>query len=457
MKVFSAPTAVSLGITDVCNTKCRHCYNFWRHDNAACSSLTIEQTDHLIDMCLEAGVFHVILNGGEPFCRFEVLEYALKRLIKNGISISCNSNLMLATEDKLKRLLDAGLDHILTSLSSSDAEVNDYMVNQPGALHNIIHGIELAVSTGIRVSVNMVIGRPNLKHVFQTGELVNSLGCERFFGTRVVPCVTIREVHGTEFELTIEDARYVLDELLRVKEDKGIMVGTLVNYPLCLLGDLDRYRDFVGRGCPTQAGHMMTINATGDFSACCREEQNYGNVFEIGLIDAWKKLHAWHREEYRNPECQNCDYIDICHSGCRMSAKGYYGQMNAPDPLMCGQNSITRPYEFVANTAIYEEVDKGMRFTVPKRIRWRKEDGFYLLNIRWGNTITVDTFIAEFLIQYQSLGTEFDLDVFGHDRREQLVQLFLKDAIEPVGTMDNMVYDTLRSNVGVSLNPSVLQ
>ena len=69
----------------------------------------------LIKKLSEAKVFHVILTGGEPMSNFNILVKALKKLKENNISVSCNSNLILATDDKAKKLYEAGLDHILTS------------------------------------------------------------------------------------------------------------------------------------------------------------------------------------------------------------------------------------------------------------------------------------------------------------------------------------------------------
>ena len=46
------------------------------------------------------------------------------------------------------------------------------------------------------------------------------------------------------------------------------------------MGDLEKYADFVGRGCPGQSGHQMSINATGDTHSCAHEAEGYGNIFE---------------------------------------------------------------------------------------------------------------------------------------------------------------------------------
>ena len=45
-----------------------------------------------------------------------------------------------------------------------------------------------------------------------------------------------------------------------------------------MLGDLEKYQDFVGRGCPTQQGHRFNINSNGETHGCVMEDKNYGNV-----------------------------------------------------------------------------------------------------------------------------------------------------------------------------------
>lgn len=126
--IMSAPIAINLELVDSCNVTCRHCYNFWRQDlNQSGKKFSREMFDRFLEMVIDAGVFHVILTGGEPFMNFDVLEYGLKCLPEKGISHSVNSNLMLVTKDKIKRLRYAGLEHILTSLNSHDPETNDFI------------------------------------------------------------------------------------------------------------------------------------------------------------------------------------------------------------------------------------------------------------------------------------------------------------------------------------------
>jgi radical SAM protein with 4Fe4S-binding SPASM domain len=444
--MFSGPTVVNIELTDKCNLKCRHCYNYWREDQSKTQSLSIDKMDRLLDILIDGGVFHVVLSGGEPFANFEVMESGFKKLKDNNISVSCNSNLMMATQDKIKRLADVGVDHILTSLNSHDAKTNDYLIQRPGAHEKIISGIKTAVENGIRISVNMIVSQANKDHVYETGRLVYELGCQKLFGTRVVPSVNIMDVSESEFEMEEEDIKHILAQLVRLKEDTGIMIGTLVSYPLCFLSDLEKYTDFVGRGCPGQSGHFMNINADGQTHACVHEVDSYGNIFEIGLQKAYQNMKVWHDGSYRYQGCEGCRYIELCKTGCRMMSHAYCGRHNQKDPLMVNKDNFVKDYAFIYDEATYEKMETGLKFYASERLRFRKENGFYLVNIRWANTISVPDVVGEFLIKHKESGKEFGLAEFGREKKELLAKLFYKGVIE----VNKLNLKDTRNMVGLS-------
>jgi radical SAM protein with 4Fe4S-binding SPASM domain len=454
-RLLSSPTVVNLELTEVCNVKCRHCYNFWRDESMGQASLDTEKLDTLIEKFVEAEVFHVVLTGGEPMSQFDLLEHGFRKLQENNISISCNSNLMLATDERCKRLSAVGLDHILTSLPSSDPVTNDYIMGQVGSFERIMTGIKAAVANNIRVSVNMVITKKNYHQVYETAKLVAEMGAQKLFTTRAVPPTY---AHGeTEDETTPseEQTLFALDEAIRARDDFGIMIGTLVSYPLCFLKDLDKYKDYVGRGCPAQSGNLLSINATGDTHACVHEEQAYGNVFEKSLREVFQseQLRSWHNGGYHFEGCKGCDYVDVCESGCAMTAMAAEGSHNRKDPLFVGPHVFTKHFQIVEDDpTLPEKILSGMSFIAPQRLRFRKEDGFYLLNIRWGNSMPVETEIAEFLMEHQKSKKSFTIADFGENRRNLLANLLYKDAVE---SPDTEIGD-VRKLMGLSINLDAL-
>lgn len=453
-RILSAPIMINLELTSGCNARCRHCYNFWRdNSHSTADKINKENMGRLIKMVKQDEVFHVVLTGGEPLLNFNVLEFALKELHEFGISTSVNSNLMLATPEKMRKLKNAGMDHVLTSLNSHVPQVNDYMVNKKGALHRIVQGIKTTVEKGIRVSANMIVSETNKEHVYETAKLCSELGVQKIFATRLVPSVTVENPTETDLKLNRQSALTAIDDLLKAKEDFGIEIGTLISYPLCLLEDLEKYSELVGRGCPAQRGNRMVINADGETHACTHESYSYGNVFDIGIRKAFENMNRWHDGSFLYQECKDCEYINVCGSGCRSAAFSYFKKMNERDPFFMGRERIKNHYKLDIPNEIGELIDQGEIFVVPETIRFRPERGFYTINIRWANAYSVDENIGEFLRDKQSKKGGISLcTMIGKNPRDELVKLIFKETIVPE---KDILRKRLESGVkkGCSINP----
>lgn len=429
-KIYSAPTVINLEMTEACNVKCRHCYNPWREEHAGKFNLDEKKIDYLIDEFVKNKVFHVILSGGEPLAKFKELCYALEKLVANNISTSLNSNLMLATPEKMKKLKDIGLDHVLTSWFSYFPTETDYITTYKGSFQKIVDGIKTTIAAGIRVSANTIVTQLNHETIYKSGKFLNSLGVSQFFAHRVIPPAYDRKDVKKQHSAKQEIAKQSLDELLRLKNEFGMSVGTLINYPLCMIGDLQKYQDFVGRGCPTQQGHRFNINSNGETHGCVMEDKNYGNVYEVGLKEAYAKTSSWRNESYLFEGCKGCHYIDVCQSGCRMDAYSASGKMDGRDPLMPGKEHIVKPFKFQNFSFVNDLINKGAKISVPKRVRFRKEDGFWLLNIRWGNTIEISNEEADFFMKMQNNNSLFTIsDFIKIGSVDRLAGLICKEAL----------------------------
>ena len=174
------------------------------------------------------------------------------------------------------------------------------------------------------------------------------------------------------------------------------------------------------------------------------------NVFEIGLREVFKGASEWRDKSYYYEGCKGCDYIDVCQTGCRMDAFAAGGKMNGKDPLFKGKEFIFKPYKFVQDPDTIKRIKEGARISVPKRIRWRKEDGFHLLNIRWANTIEVEDNVAVFLKRYQNSKKTFTIKDFGEGGEEELANLIYKDAV-----VSEDIHVDIKKR-GVSIDPAKL-
>ena len=449
---FSAPTTVNFELTELCNVKCKHCYNPWRDESMGVNSIDDEKLTRIIKEFSDAKVFHVILTGGEPMSNFDILVDAIKKLRENNITVSCNSNLILATEEKARKLSDAGLDHILTSLPSLDPFQNDLIMQSKGSLRKIIDGIKSCIKNNIRVSVNMVITRANRTKVYDTAKFAAELGVQKFFLTRAVPPTYSQNIKLDEsnpYFLNHDETKKTLDDAIRARDEFGIKVGSLVSYPLCFLEDLEKYKDFVGRGCPSQSGHRMSINANGDLHVCVHEEEKYGNILETSIKEVYQShMRGWHDGSKVYKGCEGCEYIKMCSSGCQMVAMGFNGEMASKDPLYVGPNNVKKHYRINKDDTILKHINNHEKFKIKKGLRFRSEKEFYLVNIQWGNTITVPYEIGLFIESFHDSQAEFTINDFYKSDSTWMKNLFDKGIIlsKKIKT-DPEVY-----NQGVSAN-----
>ncbi len=452
-RIFSTPTTANIEITEICNVKCTHCYNFWRDDTIGQVSVSDEKLRNIFAELSDAGIFHVVLTGGEPFARFNTLLTALDLAHQYKMSVSVNSNLMLATEQRIQQLAAKGVDHILTSLPSVDAETTDNIMNKSHSYEKIMRGIKTTVENGVRVSVNMVVTRETMDHIYEAGRLVSELGAQTLFVTRAVPPTYSQGEDISNYILSPEETKKVLDDAIRARDDFGIMIGSLVSYPLCFLEDIEKYSDFAGRGCPAQSGHRMSVNANGDIHACVHEEEAYGNIHTEPVKDVFNKdMRKWRDGSLHYSGCSECPYSNVCDSGCRMSALGVYGDHRAKDPLYVGPQVFKKAYKLEPDLNFLEKAKNGLPLMSSSTLRFRKEDGFYLINIRWGNSITVNERVGKILLASFEAKKPFYLNDLDGEYEDLIANLFYKEAIVSPEFEGNLK----RNKLGLSLNIEAL-
>lgn len=438
------------------------------------ASLDRKKIDELVNQFIEYEIFHVVASGGEAFANFEMLLYLVKQLQENNISISINSNLSIKAKrsERLRALYELGCDHILTSLPSNIPELTNRLVNSPNAHERIITGIKDAVAEGFRVSVNTVVHNSNKDQVYNTAKLAHELGCDRIMATRIVapdykdntilPGSTLDENPNV---LSQKSALECLDQLLRARDDFGIEVSTLVSYPLCLLGDLEKYSDFVGRGCPTQRGHRVNILPNGDFRSCVHlSNEVLGNVLSgtDNIQTNYHKMRDWHKGELVFDDCKVCDYQDICNSGCRVDAQAFSGTLKGRDPLMIGPIHDGKIHgnalrDFVPLKITYDEdIAKsimGKSFYVNPSARFRSEENYYLCSIKYGNIVEIDYDVGNFLLEKKESSGIFSAADFGESKVHLLLHYFCKDLLVSTDEKFNSKRNKNMLKKGLGIDP----
>lgn len=354
----SAPITVHIEVTEACNERCRHCYNFSRPDHIKPKTISQEDLDYTINELIDNKVMHVIITGGEPLLAMDKTCHLAQNVLEAGISVSLNSNLVACSKEKAKALEKIGIRHILTTLHSADPSKHDYIASTKGAYQKILQGIANAQQAGIRVTVNMIVSQLNKDDVLSTGQLCQSLGIKKFLANRSIPSSSNPESLDPVYILSQPDALKMFRDLKTLKE-QGMEVGTCRMVPECLFPDRQEFSDFINRGCAAGKRHML-VNIDGTAHACVHDDQSYGNIHDIGIAGVWANMHTWRTDDYTPIECLGCTRLDTCEGGCRMVGLACTGEIWGADNLET--YPISEPYRQENGFKIIQERGAKVRF-----------------------------------------------------------------------------------------------
>jgi MoaA/NifB/PqqE/SkfB family radical SAM enzyme len=96
-----------------CNLSCTYCNEFDDKSKPVPIEAMYERLDHLAAL----GTTIITISGGEPLLHPE-LDLVIARIRKNGMIAGMITNGYLLTADRIKRLNDAGLDHLQISIDN---------------------------------------------------------------------------------------------------------------------------------------------------------------------------------------------------------------------------------------------------------------------------------------------------------------------------------------------------
>src|ERR1700733_5176098 len=146
------PLSVHLDITYRCNERCVHCY--LDHDDHG--ELTTEEIFHVLTQLSDAGVFFLVLSGGEVLMRrdfFQIVERA--RLLLFNVKVKTNG--VMIREKEAARLRQLGVEQVQISVYSHRPEVHDAITKLPGSLKRTIQAIRFLKAQGLKIVLANVL------------------------------------------------------------------------------------------------------------------------------------------------------------------------------------------------------------------------------------------------------------------------------------------------------------
>lgn len=334
---LDSPLKILWKITGKCNAKCRHCWA-----KLGCEH-SHDEIMRLADEICENNVFMVSLSGGEPFLRNDLLN-VVERLKANNIIIDIMTNGSLINEEnaeQLSSILNLETDVIQVSLDGPNSDVHDSQRNV-AIFDDAINGIKLLKQRKIKVRCVCTATPINVKYIYETYKLANSLGVDVFAPAPVFP---LRR--GKQFKNQLDEMEY-LRQIAACKSIESNMHTKLrIQFGKCYQFLVHKYFESINspifqetvtrKVCMNETNAFMQIDAEGDALPGPEWEHDVsaGNVYIEGLMSIWQKGTNW--EEFRNGRrlfgtyCSECKVYNICRGGNAKYAHDAYGTINMPD------------------------------------------------------------------------------------------------------------------------------
>ena len=157
---ITGPLRVHWDLTDLCNSKCKHC-DRWKHKKNP-EELTTQEGFKLLKELKEIGVRAVSFAGAEPLLRkdiFDLINYA----VKLGFSTSMNTNALLLNEERVEKLANIGLETLIFSIDGNTEEIHDFIRGVKGSLKKNLEIIQTIKNANKRLNKNLTVQYDHMK------------------------------------------------------------------------------------------------------------------------------------------------------------------------------------------------------------------------------------------------------------------------------------------------------
>ncbi|MGE5372588.1 MAG: putative heme d1 biosynthesis radical SAM protein NirJ2 [Solirubrobacterales bacterium] len=308
---------VSWNTTNQCNMLCDHCY---REAGARLDDeLNTEQGKKLIREIKESGFKIMIMSGGEPLMRPDIIELC-SYSTECGLRTVMGTNGTLITLQMARDLKKAGVMACGVSLDSIDAGQNDAFRRLSGAYEKALEGMKNLKDAGIPFQAHTTVMNWNVEQLDRLTDLAVEIGAMAHHVFFLVP--TGRGADIEEEALRVREYERTIGRLMEKQKNVSIEIKPTCAPQFIRIAETKGVSTRFSRGCLAGISYCI-ISPKGDVQPCAYLNIPLGNVKQQSFAEIWKNnevLQTLRTAEYGG-KCGICEYKDRC-GGCR--ARAYY-------------------------------------------------------------------------------------------------------------------------------------
>ena len=290
-------------VTYGCNLRCEHCYAASEEKG---KELSLEQIAHVARQLREIGTLKVVLSGGDPFFRTDIME--IIELLRKDFFVIILSNAALIDSARAERLKWLNVTQIEVSLYAMDSTVHDSITRVKGSHEKTIAGISRLKENGVEVVVKCPVMKQNISEYPKIVKFAADMDIRMKGSPLIIP-----RLNGSK-----DTHAYCLEN----KE--------LVRYFSNWFSDRDNKTEFNSSGMPVlddinmdssicNAGNTIcSITPDGYIKPCTVLPLKMGNLIEKSIKELWQDKPAKFLKEIRNArlddlfKCKKCSKLPLC-------------------------------------------------------------------------------------------------------------------------------------------------
>jgi len=341
---------VAWELTRSCNLSCAHCRS--SSTGAAYEDeLSTEECLKLIDSLAEVGRPVLILSGGEPLLRPDLLEIA-SYAVGKGLRVVMGTNGTLITEEIADNLNAVPISRVAVSLDFPTPELQDKFRGKAGAFQAAVSGITMLRKAGIEVQINSTITKLNMKYLRQLLDLALQSGAVAFHPFMLVPTgrgkgLETVAMSSEEYEHTLNwvyDTQKELGDRIffkptdaphyqRIVKQKAMKNNLQQTFSSKKQDTGNRAMNSMTRGCLAGMSFCF-VSHRGKVQGCGYLDVEAGNVRDGDFKQIWQQSRLF--KELRDlsnikGKCGACEYKSVC-GGCRARAYESTGDYLEAEP-----------------------------------------------------------------------------------------------------------------------------
>lgn len=320
------PFNATIELTSSCNIFCKYCFIDRKVRELETSKVKIA-----IDRLDQAGVCTLLVTGGEPFIRKDIIEVLSYIFQKNFFEIYILSNGTLLTKKQIEFLADNArlINLFRISFFSHIPEIHDQFVGVPGSFDKALHTARSLLSLGVRTAILVNAISQNIESIESSRKYFHSLGFKVQVGkSKLLSTPSIKEC----FSETVSEEFYTTYYNGMGKETMSDLKCQLEEH----------FKHNRGSQCLCEGLFgLISIRSDGSITPCLTfRNLSLGNIVtdqrSLREIYTSSEIYQMLKKIKRSDieKCKGCKYMNICVV-CPGIMHTETGGFSEPSPMFC--------------------------------------------------------------------------------------------------------------------------